>query len=145
MRPDWDTYFLSIVDAVATRGSCVRRKVGALVVDERNVILATGYNGRAAGITNCEDEPCAGAYAPSGTALEQCEAIHAETQCLIYCADTSKIHTLYVSCSPCVNCVKMFMQTGCMRIVFKEPYPHSVSEGLWLRSREGRSWVQHGT
>lgn len=142
MRPDWDTYFMALVAVIATRGSCVRRKVGALVVDSRNVTLATGYNGKAAGTINCEDRPCAGAYAPSGESLDKCEAIHAESQCLIFCADTSKIHTLYVSCSPCISCVKMFMQTGCMRIVFAEEYPHSDSRSLWLNSKEGRSWVK---
>lgn len=142
MRPGWDTYFMGMVAVIATRGSCLRRKVGALVVDSRHVLLATGYNGKAAGVPNCEDAPCAGAYAASGTSLDTCEAIHAETQCLIYCSDTAKIHTLYVSCSPCINCVKMFMQTGCMRICFTENYPHPDSERLWVSSKEGREWVQ---
>ncbi len=141
-RPNWDQYFIGIVDAVATRGSCIRRKVGAVAVDSRNIILATGYNGKAAGVTNCDISPCAGAYSPSGTNLEGCEAIHAELQCLIFCADTTKIHTLYVSCSPCVSCVKVLMQTGCMRIVFKESYPHAVSENMWLSSKVGRVWEQ---
>jgi len=142
MRPDWDTYFMNMVEVVASRGSCLRRKVGAIVVDHRNVVLATGYNGKAAGIPNCEDSPCEGATAPSGTSLDKCEAIHAECQCLIYCADTTRIHTLYVSCSPCINCVKMFLQTGCMRICFKETYPHSDSGRLWVNSKGGREWVQ---
>ena len=139
-RPTWDEYFMQITKVVATRGSCVRRKVGAVIVDSRNVFLESGYNGKAAGIINCLDSPCEGAYAPSGTSLEKCEAIHAEAQCLIRCSDVMRIHTLYVSCSPCISCVKMLMQTSCMRIVFAEDYPHSDSKKLWLQSKEGRTW-----
>lgn len=163
-RPTWDEYFIDMVNVVATRGTCLRRKVGAIIVDERHVVLATGYNGKAAGLPNCNEqtgcnkhyddldkssiaEPvygnaCSGAYAKSGTNLDGCEAIHAETQCLIFCPDASKIHTLYVSCSPCINCVKMFMQTGCQRIVFVEEYPHSESKRLWEESKPGREWIK---
>jgi len=145
MRPSWDAYFMGIVSAVSLRGSCLRRKVGAVAVDYRNVVLATGYNGKASGTPNCEDQPCAGAYAKSGEGLDSCEAIHAELQCLVFCSDTSKIHTLYVSCSPCVSCVKVLMQTGCSRIVFMEEYPHPTSKSMWLLSKEGRKWEQFKT
>ena len=49
-RPSWDQYFMDITRLVATRSSCLRRQVGALLVKDRN-ILATGYNGVPSGIT----------------------------------------------------------------------------------------------
>ena len=57
MRPDWDTYFMRITKLVATRSSCLRRSVGAVLVKDKR-ILATGYNGAPAGMAHCEEAGC---------------------------------------------------------------------------------------
>jgi dCMP deaminase len=138
VRPDHDTYFSAICKAISERGSCGRRQVGCVLVDADNKILSTGYNGPACGMPNCIDHPCPGRFLPSGEGLDLCEAIHAEQNALLQCPDTTKIHTAYCSASPCVHCVKLLMNTSCVRVVFSEKYPHLRSEELWKSKGE---WV----
>lgn len=139
-RPDWDVYFSLITHVISLRGSCCRRRAGAVLVDKDHNTLSTGYNGKAAGLVDCLVKPCAGASLGSGTGLDSCEAIHAEVNALMRCRDIRDIHTAYVTCSPCVNCVDILLGTGCKRIVFTETYAHnSESERRWEKS--GREWV----
>jgi len=143
MRPDWDTYFLRIAEIVASRATCCRRAVGCVLVDHRMRVLATGYNGRPRGWPHCIEAPCAGAAAPSGEALDACEAIHAEQNALLQCPDVDAIDTCYVTTPPCIHCVKLLLNTGCRRIVCAGDYPHAErSRELW--ERDGRRWVQIG-
>src|SRR3546814_1170368 len=83
---------------------------------------------------------CSGAFSPSGTNLDGCEAIHAEQNALLQCKDVREIHTCYCTASPCVTCTKLLLNTGCMRVVFMEEYPHPAARDLWTRA--GREWVQ---
>lgn len=140
-RPTWDEYWSKIAAIVAERGTCPRRTVGAVLVTADNRVLSTGYNGKAAGLPNCVDHNCAGASYPSGQGLDQCEALHAEQNALMYCSDVRLIHTCYTTASPCISCVKMLMGTGCRRIVFTQEYPHSSSKDLWLSSHPDREWI----
>jgi len=139
-RPDWDNYFLGIALAISTRGSCARRKVGAVLTTADNRIIATGYNGPATGIPNCIETPCKGTGLPSGTGLDSCEALHAEQNALIYCQSPFLIHACYTTCSPCMSCVKMLAGTNCKRIVFNEEYPHKEAKDFWISL--GREWLQ---
>lgn len=140
-RPSWDLYFSHLALTIASRGSCCRRRVGVILVDQDHNTLATGYNGKAAGLVNCLECPCEGAYLASGEGLSKCEAIHAEINALIRCRDTRDIHTAYVTCSPCVECVNALLGTGCRRIVFTEAYAHNEeSKRRWL-ARPGREWI----
>ena len=133
-RPSFDEYFTNMVKTVSTRGSCARRKTGCILVDDNNQVLATGYNGPPSGFTNCTDKPCAGAEAPSGEALDKCEAIHAEQNALLQCPDVRKIRTAYCTTAPCIHCVKLLLNTNCSRIVFIDDYPHShLSKEMWER------------
>lgn len=139
-RPSWDVYFSQMTQVVSQRGGCCRRRVGAILVDKDHNTLATGYNGKAAGLVNCLDCPCSGASCASGEGLSGCEAIHAEINALIRCRNVKEIHTTYVTCSPCVDCINVLLGTSCQRIVFTEAYKHnSESERRWLAS--GREWV----
>ncbi len=56
-RPSWDQYFLTITRQVAERSTCLRAKVGAVIVRDRS-ILATGYNGSPAGLPHCTEVGC---------------------------------------------------------------------------------------
>ena len=120
-----DAYFANLVQGVAMRGSCVRRKTGCILVDQHYHIIGTGYNGRPRGFVECLNEPCQGAYAASGTALEQCEAIHSEINALIQCKNTEEIMVAYCTTAPCIHCVKALLNTSCKRIAFLDDYPHS--------------------
>ena len=87
MRPDWDTYFMRITKLVATRSSCLRRSVGAVLVKDKR-ILATGYNGAPAGMAHCEEAGCLRdqLHIPSGERHELCRGLHAEQNAIIQAA-----------------------------------------------------------
>lgn len=140
MRPDADTYFLRVAREVSTRATCVRRQVGCVLVDEHLHILATGYNGVASGTPHCIDTPCPGADSPSGKGLELCQAIHAEANALLQCPDVNRIVSVYVTASPCTNCIKLLMNTSAKAIIFSEPYAHEGVGEMWRTSRPGREW-----
>jgi dCMP deaminase len=109
-----------------------------VLVNSRGHVLATGYNGVAAGLPHCnEGHPCAAANAPSGTQLEGCEAIHAEQNALLQCRNVYEIHTCYCTTAPCITCTKLLLNTSCQRIVSLNPYPTSGAE-LWTKA--GRFW-----
>lgn len=150
MRPNKDEVGLLIAKAWSMRGTCARRKVGCLLVDADGRTLSSGYNGPARGCPNCldtggpMDRRCPGADLPSGTGLDQCEALHAEWNALMYCEDVRKVHTCYVTSSPCVTCVKMLLGTGCQRIVYDEEYAqHKAAFELWTMTRRPESWVSY--
>lgn len=136
-RPSFDEYFCLIAGVVASRSTCARRKVGAILVDSNNRILSTGYNGVARGLLHCTDSPCPGVGHKSGQGLERCEAIHAEVNALVNCSDHLQIHALYCTTSPCISCTKLLMNTTCQRIVFINEYPNN---GYHLWEKMGRAW-----
>lgn len=143
MRPDRDELGLHLARVWATRGTCGRRRVGCLLFDRDGWQIGSGYNGPPSGEPHCStDAPCAGFSAPSGTGLRRCEAVHAEINALSRCRDVREIHTCYVTCSPCADCVKALLNTPCERVVFSDPYAsehYELSRDRWLRA--GRKWI----
>lgn len=133
-RPSVDEYFINMVQVVATRGSCVRRQTGAIAVSVLNHILSTGYNGRPRHFVECTTSPCSAATADSGTCLDECEAIHAEQNALLQCPDVNKINTMYCTTKPCIHCMKLICNTGCVRVVYLEDYPHTGVDDLAKRA-----------
>lgn len=146
MRKSWDQLWMNFAVEMATMGTCARRKVGCVLVDEKNKIISTGFNGVPPGWPHCNESAyarCPGADAISGTRLDECYANHAEVNALLHCDNVYRIKTCYVTSSPCVHCVKQLLHTSCTRIVFSEEYSHQVSGNLWVsRSNRGlvRSW-----
>lgn len=135
MRPERDEIYLRCAELFAERATCVRRKVGCVIVDEDGRILATGYNGVAAGRPHCnEGFPCEGAGCASGEGLDQCEAIHAEQNAILFLGDPRKAHTIYVTVSPCLSCMKLLLGTAARRIVTRELYPHEAAMDWWARA-----------
>ncbi len=133
-RPDWDTYFLQITDLVARRSTCVRRKVGALIVKD-NRILASGYNGAPQGLEHCLEVGCLreSMNVPSGTRHELCRGLHAEQNALIQAARYGVSTTgaiCYCTTTPCVICAKMLIQAGIKKIVAGSRYPDPLAERL---------------
>ena len=127
MRPDWDTYFMRITKLVATRSSCLRRSVGAVLVKDKR-ILATGYNGAPAGMAHCEEAGCLRdqLHIPSGERHELCRGLHAEPNAIIQAARQGteiKDSTLYCTTAPCSLCAKMLINAGVTRIVYEGSYP----------------------
>lgn len=140
-RPNIHQYFLNIAHEASLRATCCRRQVGCVLVDEHSQIISTGYNGVASGLVHCIDTPCPGANLPSGTGLNLCEAIHAEANALIQCNRPQDVHYCYSTASPCINCLRMLLNTSCKHIVFSEEYPHPESKQLW--EGQGRKWTHY--
>lgn len=130
-RPDWDKYFMEITEMVATRTTCLRRGVGAVIVKE-NRILATGYNGAPAGVEHCLDIGCMREKnnIPSGERQELCRGIHAEQNAIVQAArfGVSLLDsTIYITTQPCITCAKLIINVGVKRVVYKNPYPDKMS------------------
>lgn len=159
MRPSSIEYFMAMAVLVGSRSTCLRRQVGCVLVDEHNHVLATGYNGPHIGAQHCNqaiinhdrvvgnliEHPyaCEGAFAPSGTQLDACQAIHAEQNAFLQCQDAQAIVACYVTSSPCLTCVKLLLNTPCNTVVFLEPYAHDAgSSALWKKA--GRDWICYG-
>jgi dCMP deaminase len=117
-RASWDEYFMSIAQVVATRSTCPRKYVGAVIVKNRT-ILSTGYNGSIRGMPHCSEV---------GHMMEDnhCVAtIHAEANAIIQAAKNGVMidgGTVYVTASPCWNCFKQCANAGIVRICFGEFY-----------------------
>src|SRR5882724_8761848 len=117
-RASWDEYFMSIAQVVATRSTCPRKYVGAVLVRNRT-ILSTGYNGSIRGMPHCSDV---------GHMMEDnhCVAtIHAEANAIIQAARNGVMiegASCYVTASPCWNCFKQLANAGITRIVYGEFY-----------------------
>ncbi|NMC56062.1 MAG: cytidine deaminase, partial [Eubacteriaceae bacterium] len=134
MRPSWDDYFMSILDTVKERSTCVRRKVGAIIVKDKRII-STGYNGAPSGLKHCYELGCMREKLniPSGQNHELCRGIHAEQNAIIQAAMygvSINEATIYVTCSPCVQCAKMIINAGIKNIVYCGEYPDKLSEEL---------------
>lgn len=81
---------------------------------------------------------CPSAGARRGERLDECQAIHAEQNALLQCRDVWEIKTAYVTCSPCMHCLKLLLNTSCSRLVFNHIYDERALS-LWERS--GRSFL----
>jgi dCMP deaminase len=117
-RANWDEYFMRIAVQVATRATCDRKHVGALIVRGKN-ILSTGYNGSIGGLGHCDEE---GHMLEDGHCVR---TIHAESNAIIQAAKNGvRIDggTIYVTASPCWGCFKMIANAGLVRIVYGEFY-----------------------
>ena len=118
MRPDWDSYFMKIANAVSERSTCDRALVGCvLVLDKR--ILTTGFNGSPTGQPHCDEV---------GHLMveDHCvRTIHAETNAIIQAAlhgVSTKGSTCYVTHFPCMNCAKVLVNAGITRLVYGVSY-----------------------
>lgn len=119
-RPDWNEYFLAIAGVVSSRSSCTRDKVGAVVVKDRR-IRATGYNDAPAKKPDCSTCPRATSGVAPGSSYDNCVAVHAEANALLYCDREDLIGaTLYVTRSPCYACSKLIEAAGITDVVVKE-------------------------
>ena len=133
-RPSWDEYFMSLARLAATRSTCLRRHVGAVIVKDR-MLLSTGYNDTPRGLRNCGDGGCArcASDAAAGTGLDTCLCLHAEQNAIIQAAYHGVAiagGAIYCTHQPCLTCAKMVVNAGLVRIVYAAPYPDPVAEQL---------------
>jgi dCMP deaminase len=117
---------MDIVELVAKRSSCLRRKVGAALVRDRR-ILTTGDNGAPPGLTHCIDtgKIQKKMNIPSGERHELCRGLHAEQNAIIqaaYHGVNIKGATLYCTNQPCIICTKMIINAGITTIMVRGGY-----------------------
>ena len=137
-RPTQDEYFLNMAHLVSTRSNCLSRQVGCVLVDECNIVLATGYNGVPSGFPHCYEGGCPRLGSKSGENLDNCYAIHSERNALMFCSDIFRINKAYITTSPCLQCMVMLMNTSCKEIIFSELYDEKALK-IWENS--GRKWT----
>jgi dCMP deaminase len=117
-RGNWDQYFMDIAQQVATRATCDRKHVGAVLVRDKT-ILSTGYNGAIRGLPHCDE---VGHMMENGHCVA---TVHAEANAIIQAAKNGVSidgATIYTTASPCWPCFKLIANSGCARIVFGEFY-----------------------
>jgi len=134
-RPLWNEYFMKLAELVSSRSTCLRRKVGAIIVRE-NQILSTGYNGAPKRVPHCEDVGCLRAKmnVPAGERHELCRGIHAEQNAIIQAAVNGmpvKGGTMYCTHQPCSICAKMIVNAEIKSVYFATPYPDKLAESMF--------------
>ena len=128
-----DHRYLAMAAIWAQNSYCKRRQVGALLVKDK-MIISDGYNGTPSGFENrCEDE----------NNVTKPYVLHAEANAITKVArsnNSSDGATLYVTSSPCIECAKLIIQAGIIRVVFLESY--RVEDGIQLLRRAGIAVLQ---
>ena len=117
-RVSWEKYFMNIATEVATRSTCDRKHVGAVIVREKT-ILSTGYNGSIKGLPHCDE---AGHEMVDGHCVR---TTHAEANAIVQAAKNGvdiKDGEIYVTASPCYNCFKLIANSGIKTIYYDEFY-----------------------
>lgn len=140
-RPNRDEWFLRMAELVATRSTCLRGNVGAVLVVDRRII-SIGYNGAPPGQPHCLDVGCeyAGHNMPDGWVQDEelgCQrAVHAEANALAWAARfgvPTLDSTMYATHSPCPACARLMVSAGICRSVFRREY--RVREGIDILDR----------
>src|SRR5512141_1576673 len=117
-RASWNEYFMKIAEQVATRSTCDRKHIGAVIVRDKT-ILSSGYNGSLRGAPHCDEE---GHDMENGHCVR---TVHAEANAVAQAAkhgiriDSSEI---YVTASPCLTCFKLLVNAGIVKVYYKEFY-----------------------
>ena len=133
-RLSWESYFMNIAHEVATRSTCDRKHVGAVIVRDKT-ILSTGYNGSIKGLPHCND---AGHEMSDGHCIR---TTHAEANAIVQAAKNGVAvnnSEIYVTASPCYNCFKLIANAGIRVIYYKELYrdkhiiEHALESGIEL-------------
>lgn len=130
-RPSWDEYFMDIARAVATRATCSRRMVGAIIVKDKR-ILSTGYNGAPAGLRHCDHR--GGADLSGGHCAR---STHAEQNAIVQAARHGigiDGATMYCTDHPCLTCAKLLINAGIARVVYAQAYPDELAVEMFVEA-----------
>lgn len=130
-RPAWQKYFIEMAYLVSARSTCLRRKVGAVLV-RNNQVLSTGYNGAPKSALHCSVTGCIREQlnVPSGEKHELCRGVHAEQNAIIQAAvNGTSIQNgeLYCTTQPCIICAKMIINAEVSRVFIAESYKDPMS------------------
>lgn len=138
MKTDKDTYFMDLAFRAAQQSHCMRRKVGALVVDHSFNIKALTYNGPARGRPHCDEgHACYGLDLPPGQ--DRCEGLHAEQSAMLACGNDPTAFAIYVTEAPCFACTKFLLHTRILHIIVPG-WANTQPESLALWQSAGKIW-----
>ena len=134
-RPTWQQYFMDMAVLVSQRSTCIRRKVGAVLVKD-NQIIATGYNGSPKHIAHCEHTGCIRMQnnIPSGERHELCRGVHAEQNAIIQAAingSSTQRADLYCTNHPCSICAKILINAEIKTVYIFDGYPDKLAQQLF--------------
>ena len=137
-RPDNDEYFMEMAFLVSKRSTCLRRRVGAVIVRDKHVI-STGYNGSPRGTKHCEELGCIRQQMniPSGTRHELCRGVHAEQNAIpqaAYFGTSVANATIYTTTFPCSMCAKILINAGITEVVYADGYVDDLSKKLFAET-----------
>ena len=138
-RPSYDEYFMEMAYVIAKRSTCLRRKVGAILVKDKH-ILSTGYNGAPKGLQHCSEVGCLREKlnVPHGQRHEICRGLHAEQNAIIQASVfgvSIKDSVLYCTNTPCVVCAKMLINAGVKKIIYDGDYPDDLAKKILQESK----------
>lgn len=130
-RPGFDEYFMRIATEVATRSTCNRRHVGAVLAKNKRIVT-TGYNGSPVGTEHCSEAGCIIEHRKNGeNEGPHCvRTVHAEENALLQAAlhgVSTDGATMYTTAQPCVACAKHLINAGVKRVVFAGHYPDELA------------------
>ena len=133
-RPECDLYFRMIAGVAASRSTCLRRRVGAVIVRD-NHIISTGYNGAPKGLPHCGEVGCLRTILgiPSGERHEICRGSHAEMNAIAQAASVGTSTAgaaIYCTHEPCSFCTKAILNAGIRRVVYVHPYPDELARTM---------------
>jgi len=130
-RPSWNEYFLEVADLVATRSTCLRRQVGAVLVKDKRII-STGYNGAPRKLKHCSEVGCLRQAndIPSGQRYELCRGVHAEQNAIInaaYYGISTQDTVMYCTNQPCIICARMIINAGIIKVVHRGNFKDDIA------------------
>lgn len=132
-----DSAYLTMALMLAQRSTCLDKQVGCIITNKKNEIIASGYNGAPRGIQHCIDN---GFCTKERTGNpDDCPSAHAEQNALLQCRVPEYIHSIYLTLSPCVSCIRIIKNTSCKRIVFYNEHAHPEPRMMWTGD-----WIKHG-
>jgi dCMP deaminase len=130
MRPDWNHYFLNMAKVAATRSTCDRKNVGAVIVSQDNHLISTGYNGAPRGWPSCDE---AGHELMEVNGRQSCQrTIHAEENAILQAARKGVAvwgTVIYTTAAPCYDCARRIAQVGIAAVYYAEVYTSARSGG----------------
>jgi len=119
-----DQYFMKIAELVKERSTCIKQKVGAVLVKDKHII-STSYNGAPKGVTHCTTGTCLRQNLSSLEKAYLCRGVHAEANCIAqasYHGTSTKNSIIYCTHFPCMSCSKILINAGVKKIFYNREY-----------------------
>lgn len=130
----WEDYFFGIVHSIAERSVCLKKRVGAIIVKD-NQILSHGYNGPATGIEHCEE--CIRKNLVGSQKRELCPSVHAELNAIIQAAKQGvsiKGAVMYIDYFPCSNCLSCLINADITEIMYEDDFNDPLNKIILKQS-----------